>query len=1298
MNQNTLPSLQELRQRCMISDQRRLWRKVIDLEKKVPPERREAQTESIQQAFNEAQARLTERQALRPQIRYPESLPVSQRAEEISALITANQVVIVAGETGSGKTTQLPKICLEAGLGRFGMIGHTQPRRLAARAVSSRLAEELQVEAGQEVGFQVRFTDQVSDHTLVKVMTDGILLTEIKHDPYLNKYDCIIIDEAHERSLNIDFLLGYLRRLLPKRPDLKLVITSATIDVERFSKHFDNAPIVSVEGRSYPVDIVYRPPFEASEDGQASLLEQISETLEQLMQDERQRGWGIGDVLVFLPGEREIRETAKHLRHQEWRDTEITPLYARLSAAEQQKIFSRHRGRRIVLATNVAETSITVPGIRYVIDPGVARISRYSVRSKLQRLPVEAISQASANQRAGRCGRVAEGICYRLYSEEDFQGRPAFTDAEILRTNLGAVILKMLDLGLGSNVISFPFIDPPDSRLWNDGFKLLFELGAVNARHTLTPLGKQLSQLPVDPRLGRMLIEANRLQCLQELLVIVSALSVQDPRERPADKQQAADQAHAEYKDQDSDFVGLLNLWQRFEEERQNLSSSQLKKFCQKRFLSFMRMREWRELHRQLLISIKSLGWRPQQQAADYDAVHKAILSGLLGHVGHHDEKREYKGCRNRRFQIFPGSSVAKKRPKWLVAAELVETSQVFARFCARIDVSWIEPFASHLVKKSWSEPHWQKKRGQVLAYEKVTLYGLEIVARRRVNYGHIQAGEAREIFIRSALVEGDYDARIPEIQHNHSLIEELEAVEDRTRKRDILVDDEMLYGLYDALIPADIVSAASLEKWCKGLSAVEQSALRFTKDMLVRDAAPEFDASLYPDYLENNGIRFPLSYHFNPGEKNDGVTVSVPVSAARQLTAGRIERLVPGLLHEKCTQLIKQLPRTLRKHFVPVPNTIEKIMPELEQSDDNLLEALSRVLKKHTSVEVPFEAWRPDLLDDHLRFNLAILDEQGEVIEQGRDFVALVDKVDHLIDKAAPANTASDDQQQFQSWDFDDLPESEEVKQAGIVMSMYPALEDHGSYVTRLLVSNQNNAMRMTRLGIARFYYLRLSEQIALLEKQQAALKQMGLFYAPIGKAKSLYDDFFLAVCAQHFLSEGDLPRHRDAFEALWEAKRAEFVPAAETFAELVMTILKAHHQLMKKLKGKVNLSLAMPMSDLQHQLGNLVFSGFLSHTPRGYLEAFPRYLQAAEMRLEKMPREMGNERQFVPQLTEWWTQYEERRKLLETQGIYDSELEKFRWMLEEQRVSWYAQQLGTRETISPKRLNQQWERVRKA
>ncbi len=1289
---------EQLSQTVTLKDFRHIQRRIQEINKTPSSAEKAKLQDKLDSYVQEAGNRFAQRQQISCLIAYPESLPVAQRAGEIKKAIESNQVVIVAGETGSGKTTQLPKICLEAGLGRYGLIGHTQPRRLAARSVANRLAEEMQVTLGDVVGFQVRFTDDVSDRTLVKVMTDGILLSEIKRDPYLNNYDCIIVDEAHERSLNIDFLLGYLKQLLPKRPELKLVITSATIDVERFSEHFGKAPVVQVEGRSYPVDVIYRPPIEQGEDAQAGLPEQIAQTLEEIVDEEKSRGWGMGDVLVFLPGEREIREVARHLRHLDWRDTEITPLYARLNSAEQQKIFSPHRGRRVVLATNVAETSITVPGIRYVIDPGLARLSRYSVRSKLQRLPIEAISQASANQRAGRCGRVAEGICYRLYSEQDFLGRPEFTDPEILRTNLAAVILKMLDLGLGDSVRSFPFIEPPDHRLWNDGFKLLFELGAVNARHKLSRLGRRLSHLPVDPRLGRMVLEADSYGCLNEVLIIVSALAIQDPRERPADKQQAADQSHADYKDKDSDFVSLLNLWNHFEAKRQELGSNQLKRYCQKRYLSYVRMREWRDLHRQLLLACRQIKCSVNNAAADYDSVHKALLSGLLGHVGNHDERREYKGCRNRRFQIFPGSALAKTKPKWLVAAELIETSQVYARVCARINVDWIEPLAEHLVKKSWSEAHWQKKRGQVLAYEKVSLYGLEIVSRRLINYAKINEIEAREIFIRSALVEAEYDCRIAEIKANRRLVEKLEAIEDRTRRRDVLVDDEALYGLYDKRIPAHIVSAASFEKWVKTLPEGERKSLLISREELQREQAADFDPALFPDHLENNGIRFPLSYHFNPGEQNDGITLGVPVSAVRQITAGRIERLVPGLLREKCLQLIKQLPRTLRKHCVPVPDLVDKILPELESRDDNLLEALTGLLKRHKGIDVPYDAWQPELLDDHLRFNLQILDTNGRVLEQGRDLVSLVDKVEHLIDAVPSAQANTLETIQAQEWLFGDIPQSIDVKQAGIGMAMYPALLDKQKHVENVLVSNAGKAEYLTILGIARLYLFRLADQRQMLEKQLNNLKKIGLYYAPVGQARQLYDDFFLASARQHFLDGKPLPRDKSTFDAVWEQHRGDYVDATREFALLVERILASFHDLMKQLKGKMNLSLAMPMADLQHQLSHLIFPGFLAGSGAQRLEQYPRYLEAAVIRMDKMPREMGNERKYVPELTQWWKQYEERKKLLEKQGIYDPALEEFRWMLEEQRVSWYAQQLGTAVTISPKRLARQWETVRKA
>lgn len=1251
-------------------------------------------------------------------ISYPD-LPISNRRDEVAEAIAKHQVVVLAGETGSGKTTQLPKICLDLGLGSKGLIGHTQPRRLAARTVSSRIADELNTSLGDLVGYQVRFTDQTSDSSMVKVMTDGVLLAEIKRDKYLNRYDAIIIDEAHERSLNIDFLMGYLKQLLPKRPELKVIITSATIDVERFSKHFEQAPVIEVSGRTFPVEVEYW--GAAPEDEfELSLPEQIEQVVLQLPEQEKQRGWGMGDVLVFLPGEREIREVSQHLRHADLRDTEVTPLYARLSNAEQQRIFQSHSGRRIVLSTNVAETSITVPGIRYVIDSGLVRMSRYSYRSKIQRLPIERISQASANQRAGRCGRVAEGICYRLYTEEDFLTRPEFTDPEILRTNLASVILKMKDSGLGE-VQRFPFVDMPDKRLWNDGFKLLFELGAVNDKNNLTQLGRKLAYFPIDPRLAKVLIKARELGCYEQALVIVSALSIQDPRERPAERQQAADQAHAQYKDEDSDFVSYLNLWESYEAQRQELSNNQLKRYCQKRFLSPLRMREWRDLHRQLHLLGKdaskqtpanktaqertpplALASTQAPQAADqpvsknYDALHQALLSGFVGQIGRHDEKREYLACRNRRFQVFPGSALARKKAKWLVSAEIVETQQVYARTNAKIDVAWIEPLAAHLVKKSWSEPHWQKKRGQVVAFEKVTLYGLEIVAKRMVNFGAIDVATSREIFIRSALVDGEYSARAEQVRANQALLKQLEALEDRTRRRDIVLDEQSLFELYDQVIPAHIVSSASFEKWYKGLAKEQREALRFSRQQLSQGEADSFDPSQYPDTLENNGIRFPLSYNFDPSSEQDGVSISVPVGAARQVTAAALEKMVPGLLKEKCIQLVKNLPRTLRKNFVPVPDVVTSIFAKVEASELPLLEALSNELRYKTGVTVPMQAWNPELLDKHLRFNIKIVDHQGKTLEQGRDLIDLVQKVDHLVDQAPRAEQAKQDDTRYTDWDFGELEDYVEQRQAGILMKMFPALKDGGSYVEKTCFADAQSAQRSTRIAQARLYLLRLTTQVEQFKKVLPNYQKLALLYAPVGQAKQLYEDFALMCVIDHF-DTANTCRNKAEFEARFEAKRGDFVDACRARAELVFQVLSQFHALNKALKGKVNLAMAVPMSDLQAQLEQLIGGHFLVTTEYARLESYPRYLEACRVRLDKMPREMGKERQYVPILKQWWQQYSERKAQFDAQGIWDEQLEHFRWLIEEQRVSWYAQQLKTPETVSEKRLNRFWQEIRR-
>lgn len=1254
----------------------------------------------------QGQEAFARRQGIRPHIEYPPELPVSEHAADLRALIEKHQVVVVAGETGSGKTTQLPKICLDAGRGRRGLIGHTQPRRLAARNVASRLAEELQTQVGEQVGFQVRFSDQTSENSLMKVMTDGILLAEIQRDRMLDRYDTLIIDEAHERSLNIDFLLGYLRQLLPKRPDLRVVITSATIEVERFSRFFNGAPVVEVSGRTYPVDVFYRPPAHRDDDSDSSWAPSIIECLGEIACYERNEGKPVGDVLVFLPGEREIRQTSKALRHAGDQDAalrhaDILPLYARLSTAEQQRVFQSHTGRRIVLSTNVAETSLTVPGIRYVIDSGLARISRYSVRSKIQRLPVEAISQASANQRKGRCGRVAPGLCFRLYEESDFLGRPEFTDPEIRRTNLASVILQMALLGLGE-IRRFPFLDGPDQRQVNDGFKLLEELGAVDARRRLTETGRSMARLPVDPRLARMLLAAEEHSALAEVQVIASGLTVQDPRERPADRQQASDQAHAEYADKVSDFVSLVNLWRLFEQQRQELSQNQLRKWCQKRFLNYMRMREWRDVHRQLVLVAREQGMTPNVEPAGYDSLHKALLTGLLGQVAVKEEKREYQGTRNRKLMIFPGSSVAKSAPKWITAAEVVETSRVFARTVAKIDVDWIEPLAGHLVKRSYFEPHWEQKRAQVVGYERVTLYGLELVPRRSINYSRIDPSLCRELFIRRALVEGEYQSKAGFLAHNREMVETVEKLEEKTRRRDILIDEEGLFQFYDQRLPTDIVSGRHFETWWRQLSDDDARALYLTEaDVLQRPLANDM-AHNFPDQLQWQGISYRLDYYFEPGQSADGVTMTVPLMALKQLPVHRLGWLVPGLLREKSIHLVRSLPKSMRKNFVPVPDFVDAALGNLTPSNEPLGKKLGEQLTRMTGVAIPPEQWQEAELPPHLRMNIRLVDHAGKPIEESRDILGLLEKHDQAAQVALARQVAESGSQgeakapEARAWAFGNLPVMTSTDQGGVEVTVFPALEDLGNNVRLTQRLDAPAAEEMHRRGLARLLLNRLQPNLDGIDRELPRFKTSALLFAPLGKAKDLLDDLLMASVQAHFLPENDLPRSQSAVDELYDLQRGDFHDALVRWDVLAHEIIARHHDVAKALKGKINIAMAQSLADLKFQLSQLVHPGFLSATSAIQLSEFPRYLQAAAIRHEKMPREMGTERAFLHDFQPRWDRYAERLTQLERQGVRDKGLIHYRWMLEEYRVSYFAQQLGTRFTVSLKRLDRQWESVR--
>ncbi|CAM3223251.1 ATP-dependent RNA helicase HrpA [Pseudomonas plecoglossicida] len=1299
MTDHAIDKLLQNLDHAMIADRHRLRRQIHELRKR-PDEAKLAQwVEKVQASC----AQVTARQHSVPTIRYDDSLPIAAKRDEIKKALAENQVLVIAGETGSGKTTQLPKICLELGRGSHGLIAHTQPRRIAARSVAARVAEELGTPLGGLVGYQVRFEDQSDANTLVKLMTDGILLAETQHDRLLERYDTIIVDEAHERSLNIDFLLGYLKTLLHRRPDLKLIITSATIDLERFSKHFDDAPIIEVSGRTYPVDTWYRP-LTSEQDEEGNQVEDdltvdqaILASLDEIAHHERSEGKGPGDVLVFLPGEREIRDAAEILRKAQLRHTEILPLYARLSPAEQQRIFQSHSGRRVVLATNVAETSLTVPGIRYVIDTGTARISRYSYRAKVQRLPIEAVSQASANQRKGRCGRVEPGICIRLYSEEDFNGRPAFTDPEILRTNLAAVILQMLHLRLGA-IDAFPFIEPPDGKAISDGFNLLQELSAVNRENQLTPLGRQLARLPIDPRMGRMLLEGARQGSLQEVLIVASALSVQDPRERPPERQQAADQAHAQWKDVDSDFAALVNLWRGFEEQRQALTANPLRNWCRKNFLNYLRLREWRDAHRQLALICRDLQLTVNKEPSDYQKMHKAILSGLLSQIGHKAEEGDYQGARQRRFWVHPSSGIGRKRPQWLMAAELVETTKLYARMVAKIEPDWIEPLAGHLVKKNHFEPHWEKKRGQVVAYEQITLYGLILVGRRPVHFGPIDPVTSRELFIREGLVGGEIQSRAKCLAANKRLLEALDELEAKARRRDILADEETLYAFYEARLPAEIHQTATFDSWYRMGSQKDANLLIMREEDVLAREASEVTAAQYPDSLQVGELRLPLSYHFEPGHARDGVTVRVPAPLLPSLPGERLEWLVPGLLEAKCVALVRNLPKALRKNFVPVPDFVKAALARMTFGQGALPQALGQELLRMTGARVSDEAWAESigLVEGHLRMNIEVVDGQGKFLGEGRDLAELTARFAAASQAAlaVPRNEKSD--QPVQAKAFSEVKQTAQQKIAGLSMTVYPALVEESGSVREGRFSTQAEAEFQHRRALQRLLLQQLADPAKFLRGKLPGLTELGLRYRELGRVEALVEDILLASLDTCILEgETSLPRDGAALAGLAERKRGSWAEHAERLARQTLEVLKLWHGLQKRFKGKIDLSQAVALNDIKQQLANLVYPGFVRETPSDWFKELPRYLKAVELRLEKLGAQVQKDRVWSGELGNLWAQYKARADKHAQEGKRDEQLTLYRWLLEEYRVSLFAQQLGTKVPISDKRLSKQWSQV---
>lgn len=1320
MNQNEiLKQIKDQVSKCLLKDQYAFQRAITDLDdsftttseqttektskaKSRKKPRKPLSLEQLVERIARSVALREKRESISLAISYPEILPVSERVQELKETIANHQVTVIAGETGSGKTTQIPKICLELGYGRKARIGHTQPRRLAATSVANRLADELNVELGSEVGYQIRFKDNSNDQTLIKLMTDGVLLNETRFDRYFNQYDCIIIDEAHERSLNIDFLLGYLKRILPKRPDLKVIITSATIDLERFSQHFNDAPIVEVSGRTYPVETWYRPLSNAGEDqDDLDLFQGIAHAVEELEQIERTGGddgqkWPRnGDVLVFLPGEREIRETAKELRARQFRDTEILPLYSRLSAAEQNKIFNPSGGgRRIVLATNVAETSLTVPGIRYVIDSGVARISRYSYRTKVQRLPIEAISQASANQRKGRCGRTAPGICIRLFDEQDFIQRPEFTDAEIQRTNLATVILQMLDLRLG-DIERFPFVEAPDSRFVKDGYRLLQELGAVH-KQKLTQVGRQMARLPLDARIARMVIAGHELKCLSEIIIIAGVLGLQDPRERPQDKQQQAAEKHSAFKDESSDFLALINLWNAYEEQRQEVSNSQLRKWCQKNFISYMRMREWRDMHRQLHILAKGLELKENQQAASYDAIHKALLTGLLAQVGQLKEKREYQGARQKLFYIGQGTPLARKTPKWVVAAEMMETQKLYARMVAKIEPQWVEEMAGDLVKRHYSEPHWERKRGEVIAFERVSLYGLTTTPRRKVSYQKHDPALCREIFIRTALVEGDYDTNAGFFRKNKALIEEVMALEDKTRRRDILVDDETLFRFYDELLPETVTGHISFEKWRKEKGKNRDQALLLSKDYLFSQDEFSLSEDEFPDVMSFGQLKLPLSYAFSPGKEDDGVSLKVPLAALKQVPEAELDWLVPAFLKERCVALIKGLPKQFRRHFVPVPDYVEKILPRLTKEKGRLIDQVSDQLFYLTGIRVSEEHWQRVEVEPHLTMNIQLIDEADKVIDQGRDLHQLLEK---WGDKSTELKVSSDTPKEFNrkdivAWDFGALPSEWEYTVSGVVVKGFPFLQDDGASASIALTDSELWANHQHRLGVCRLLKISLKSQIQHLIKELPKFEKTALCFATIGNRNQLTDDFVTALLLR-YIDEREQVRTFDSFDQLHEAIRADLYDRGCRLAELLNVIMLKYQSLANKLKGKFTLATAFVFSDEKKHLSQLVYRNFLSETPPDALQHYPRYLDAIEYRLDKLQGNILKAQDFMNTLNEFWDRYSAMLEKNKTRHRYDPALTEFRWLIEELRVSFFAQTLGTTQKVSAKRLEECWKDV---
>lgn len=1251
---------------------------------------------------------LSQTKQLPPFIDFPEDLPVSECRAEIQNALAQHQVIIVAGETGSGKTTQLPKICLAMGRGQDKMIAHTQPRRIAAVSVAKRIAQELKTEVGQLVAYQVRFNERSGPRSQIKLMTDGILLAETQRDPLLKRYDTIIIDEAHERSLNIDFLLGFLKNLLPKRPDLKVIITSATIDAERFADHFKDAEgrpsqLIEVSGRMYPVEVRYQREDSygaVSDDGdedneQPDLSEMISDAVSECIRS------GPGDILVFLPGEREIREAAEVLRQVNQQGLEVLPLFARMSQADQERIFKPSTNlRRVILATNVAETSLTVPGIRFVVDSGLARVKRYSWRNKVEQLQIEPISKAAANQRAGRCGRLGPGICIRLYSEEDFKRRPDYTDPEVLRSSLASVILRMKALRL-HDIEAFPFVDKPSGRAIADGYHLLQELGALNEHNRLTSTGRMLSRLPLDPKIARMILAAKEHHCLTEMCIIAAALSIQDPRERPFEAQEASTQAHAKFRDKESEFISYLKLWSWYQEQYESRESNRkLQRQLRKEFLSPLRLREWQDIHQQIRQLVEEQQWRFNQVDATYEELHRALLSGLLGNIGLRSESvREYEGARGIRFVVHPSSYLQRRAAKWIMAAELVETTRLFARTIARVEPQWIEQAGRHLLKKLYSEPHFDPRRGQVMVYERATLYGLQLYQGRKISYARLDPAHARELFIREALVAGAIRQNLPFLTHNLRLIEEIEHLEHKSRRQDILVDDELIYRFYDQYIPQDMHQVATLEHWYKNLSSAEQAQLKLNKDELMRHEAAGISTEQFPKYLELDGLSLKLTYHFEPGSPKDGVTMEVPVYALKQINPIHTQWLVPGMLKEKVALLLRSLPQRLRRHCVPIPDYAEQFVEAVSAApalkEKPLLSVLIDDIWQQTRVRVQSTDFKEETIPPHLSMIYKVVDEHGRMLSSSRNLALL--KAEHapaaeqsfkeLLGEDRGTQATLEDHQHISSWDFGELPELLELKRGRQTVVGYPALVDQGNDCRIDVFDELHEATAAHRKGLIRLFKIALKEQIRYLSKNLKALPQLGMLYLSLGTQEELQEEIIDCALIQSCLAT-PWPSDEPSFNERVRDAKGRFGLLLQEVIRLLQQIMNEWATALKKLS--LIKAHKKAYEDISQQLNTLIYKGFVSRVDYNILQHYPRYLRAVQLRIDKLKNDPSRDQHLMHDVQLLQSKYQ--RRLSQLKGVPDPQMDEFAYLLQELRVALFAQELRTPMPVSVKRLEKAW------